>query len=84
VKSILSATFGQQPLHAIAKFFLAGNLFSQRMFYLGRENSVRFHSQLREAATRYRNSAAARGKLREKLLFDFFVLNFRTSLQVSF
>ena len=42
MKSILSATFGQQPLHAIAKFSLAGNLFSRRMFYLAEKTQFAF------------------------------------------
>ena len=42
----------QQPLHAIAEFFLTGNCSFTKKHYLGREYAVRYYPQLREAAAR--------------------------------
>ena len=55
---VVNKTATNSRFTQLRSFYLPENLFSRRMFYLGRENSVRFHSQLREAATRWAQAFA--------------------------
>jgi len=59
--SVCIANSSNSRFTQLRSFSQPENLFSRRMFYLGRENSVRFHSQLREAATRYLQAELPRG-----------------------
>jgi len=54
---------GNSRFTQLRSFRLPEIFISRRMFYLGGEKSVRFHSQLREAATRYQQCAVRKKPL---------------------
>jgi len=59
---LVKGNSAQQPLYAIAEFFLLEKFISRRLFYLGRENSARFHPQLTQSGDTLGDSFVRRVK----------------------